>query len=142
MNIAISGTHFMGKSTLIEDFIKIHPNYKCELEPYYQLQDEGVMELSLEPSFSNVAMQLNFSIDQLNKLSAEKNIIFDRCPIDFIAYALCLAEQGGFDIYDTEVAEKFPDVTEALNTLDLIVFLPIDKDSSIEYTEENVIFRC
>ena len=40
MRIAVSGTHFIGKSTLIEDFIKRHPQYKCALEPYYQLQNE------------------------------------------------------------------------------------------------------
>lgn len=141
MKIAISGTHFIGKSTLIEDFIEAHPDYRFEPEPYYQLEEEGAMELSLEPSFSNLVTQLNFSIDQLNKLVNEKNVIFDRCPIDFIAYAMCLSEQGSFDIYDTEVAEKFPDVTEALNGLDLIVFLPMDKESPIEYTEENAIFR-
>ena len=50
MRIAVSGTHFTGKSTLIEDFIKKHPDYKCEIEPYYKLQDEKAMELSLEPS--------------------------------------------------------------------------------------------
>ncbi len=27
MRIAISGAHFMGKTTLIEDFIEKHPNY-------------------------------------------------------------------------------------------------------------------
>lgn len=26
MRIAVSGTHFIGKSTLIEDFIKQHPH--------------------------------------------------------------------------------------------------------------------
>jgi hypothetical protein len=141
MHRAISGTHFNGKSTLIEDFIKAHPNYQYEPEPYDQLQDEGAMELSLEPSFSNLVVQLNFSIGRLNKLANEKDIIFDRCPIDFIAYAMCLAEQGTFDIHDTEVAEKFSEVTEALNNIDLIVFLPIDKENPIEYTEENPIFR-
>jgi hypothetical protein len=40
MRIAVSGTHFIGKSTLIEDFITAHPDYTCEIEPYYKLQDE------------------------------------------------------------------------------------------------------
>lgn len=37
MRIAVSGTHFIGKSTLIEDFIEKYPNYKSEVEPYYKL---------------------------------------------------------------------------------------------------------
>lgn len=40
MCIAISGTHCVGKTTLIEDFIKIHPEYHNEVEPYYALQEE------------------------------------------------------------------------------------------------------
>lgn len=40
MRIAVSGTHFIGKSTLIEDFIKKYPSYRCEIEPYYKLQDK------------------------------------------------------------------------------------------------------
>lgn len=50
MRIAVSGTHFIGKTTLIEDFLKKHPGYRCEKEAYYKLQDEKEMELSLEPS--------------------------------------------------------------------------------------------
>lgn len=141
MRIAVSGTHFMGKSTLIEDFVEKHPAYKCEIEPYYKLQDEKMMELSLEPSLDSLTEQLDYSIGQINKLSNERNVIFDRCPVDFIAYAMCVIDQDSIDINDSEVSERFSEVKEALNNLDLIVFLPITKENSIEYTEENPGFR-
>lgn len=141
MRIAVSGTHFIGKSTLIEDFIKTHPNYKHEIEPYYKLQDEKMMELSVEPSLDSLLEQLDYSVNQINKLASERNVIFDRCPIDFIAYAMCVTDQDAIDINDSEVSERFPEVKEALNNLDLIVFLPITKENSIEYTEENPAYR-
>lgn len=141
MRIAVSGTHFIGKSTLIEDFIKVHPEYKYEIEPYYKLQDEKTMELSLVPSLDSLLEQLDYSIDQINKFANEKNIIFDRCPVDFIAYAMCITEQDYVDINDSEVSERFSNVKEALNNLDLIVFLPITNDNSIEYSEEDSAFR-
>ena len=141
MRIAVSGTHFMGKSTLIEDFIKKHPNYKCEIEPYYKLQDEKTMELSLEPSLDSLLEQLDYSIEQLNQHANEHHIIFDRCPIDFIAYAMCAPDHDSVDINDSEISERFPEVKEALNNLDLIVFLPITKENSIVYTEENPAYR-
>ncbi|MCC2645785.1 MAG: hypothetical protein K0R94_1563, partial [Burkholderiales bacterium] len=75
MRIAVSGTHFTGKSTLIEGFIKNHPDYKFEIEPYYKLQDEGVMELSLEPSLDSFKEQIDYSIHQLNEYANEPNII-------------------------------------------------------------------
>lgn len=141
MRIAVSGTHFMGKSTLIEDFIEKHPEYKTETEPYYKLQDEKTMELALEPSLDSLLEQLDYSIAQLNANAKTPNIIFDRCPIDFIAYAMCITDEESIDINDSEISERFPDVKAALNHLDLIVFLPIAKENAITYTEENPAYR-
>ncbi len=141
MRIAVSGTHFMGKTTLIEDFIKKHPNYKYEIEPYYKLQDEETKELSLEPSLDSLLEQLDYSIEQLNNNKNESTIIFDRCPIDFIAYSMCVLDQDSIDINDSEISERFTEVKDALNNLDLIVFLPITKEHPIEYTEENPAYR-
>jgi hypothetical protein len=141
MRIAVSGTHFMGKSTLIEDFIKRHPDYKQEVEPYDQLQEVKDMELSVEPSLDSMLEELDYSINQLNQCAKETTIIFDRCPVDFIAYAMCSIDQDSVDVNDSEIAERFDAVKEALNNLDLIVFLPITKDHLIEYTEENPAYR-
>jgi hypothetical protein len=141
MRIAVSGTHFMGKSTLTEDFIKQHPHYKLEIEPYYKLQDEKAMELALEPSLDSLLEELDYSIHQLHDSMNEKNIIFDRCPVDFLAYACCALAKDDLEIHDSEAAERFPDIKEALNTLDLIVFVPITKENKIEYLEENPAYR-
>jgi hypothetical protein len=141
IRIAVSGTHFMGKSTLIADFIKNHPDYKFEIEPYYKLQDEGVMELSLEPSLDSFKEQIDYSIRQLNEYANEPNIIFDRCPVDFIAYAMYIADQESIDINDSEISERFFDVKAALKNIDLIVFLPITEEHLIKYSEENPAYR-
>lgn len=139
MRIAISGTHYIGKSTLITDFLKLHPEYKAMIEPYYLLQEQTTIEMSLEPSLDSLLEQLNYSIGQL--MENEGNIIFDRCPVDYIAYAMALLDQEDIDINDSEVSDLFSDVKIALDTLDLIVFLPITKDHLIEYTEENAFYR-
>lgn len=141
MRIAVSGTHFIGKSTLIEDFIKTHPQYKCESEPYYKLQEEKQIEISLAPSLEFFLEQLEYNITQLNEEANAQNIIFDRCPVDFLAYAMCALDQDSIDIYDSEVSERFSDIKKALNHLDLIVFLPLTHKNSIDYTEENPAYR-
>lgn len=141
MRIAVSGTHFMGKSTLIRDFIKAHPEYRSEIEPYDQLQETNEMELALEPSLDSLLEEVDYSIAQINLCANEPNVIFDRCPVDFIAYAMCIADRDSIDISDSEIAERFPNIKEALNLLDLIVFLPITKEHPIEYTEENPMYR-
>ncbi|MCD6039994.1 MAG: hypothetical protein K0S27_1394 [Gammaproteobacteria bacterium] len=141
MRIAVSGTHFIGKTTLIEDFLKRHPNYRGEKEAYYKLQDEKSMELSMEPSLDSLLEQLDYSIKQLNETAKERNVIFDRCPIDFIAYSMIALEQDSLDINDSEISERFDEIKIALNTLDLILFLPLTKENPIEYTEENPAYR-
>ena len=141
MRIAVSGTHFIGKSTLIEDFIKKHPAYKVEFEPYYKLQNEKLMELALEPSLDSLVEQLDYSINQLNESAGEKDIIFDRCPLDFLAYAMCALAKDSLEINDSEISERFPEIKEALNHLDLIAFLPLTKENRIGYTEENPSYR-
>lgn len=141
MRIAVSGTHYMGKSTLIEDFIKTHPEYKHEVEPYDQLHEMKEMELAVEPSLDSLLEELDYSMKQINQYAKEPNIVFDRCPVDFIAYAMCGFEQDAVDINDSEIAERFDDVKEALNNLDLIVFLPMTKEHIIEYPEENPAYR-
>ena len=99
------------------------------------------MELSLEPSLDSLLEQLDYSIEQLNQTVNEKNVIFDRCPIDFIAYSMINLEQDSIDINDSEIGERFSEIKTALNTLDLILFLPITKENSIKYTEENPAYR-
>lgn len=141
MRIAVSGTHFTGKTTLIEDFLKKYPDYRCEKEAYYKLQDEKEMELSLEPSLESLLEQLDCSIDQLNQTANEKKVIFDRCPIDFIAYSMINLEKDSMDINESEISERFDEIKDALNTLDFILFLPLTKENPIEYTEENPAYR-
>ena len=141
MRIAVSGTHYMGKSTLIEDFIETHPEYRKEIEAYYRLQETKEMESSLEPSLESLIEQLDYSIEQLNECANEANVIFDRCPVDYLAYAMTLANQESFDINDSEIMERLSEIKEALNHLDIIVFLPITHEHCIDYTEENPVFR-
>jgi len=127
MRIAISGTHQIGKTTLSNDFIKTHPEYVIQQEPYHILQDEHGIEFSEQPTLECLITQLDYSIELLNKSSNVKNIIFDRCPVDFIAYAMYITDENFTDINDSAIAEKFPEIKDALENLDLIVFLPITK---------------
>ena len=81
MQIAVSGTHFIGKSTLIEDFIEKNSNYSYEMEPYYQLQNQGVEEFSEELTLECVLRQLDYSIELLNSKKSLDNI---RACLQFI----------------------------------------------------------
>ena len=142
MRISISGTHFIGKSTFIDDFLKIHPDYIHEIEPYYQLQEEQNIEFSEDPTLEFLLEQLDYSITRLNDFSNQPNVIFDRCPIDFVAYSMYIMKQMGIDLNDSVVSERFPDIKEALENLDLIVFFPIIQEHEVDYiAQEDRAYR-
>jgi hypothetical protein len=135
MRIAISGTHCVGKTTLIDDFLKIHPEYVYEEEPYYQLQEEHGIEFSVDPNLEEIIEQLNFNIERLDAYEDRRNVIFERCPLDFVAYSIYLAHQEEMDFKDTTVFHMFPEIKEALENLDLIVFLPMTREYPIHCPE-------
>lgn len=114
MRIAVSGTHFSGKSTLVEELSSVLPGYLTVEEPYYLLMEEG-HELDFE-------LQLERSIELLS--GGEPEVIFDRCPIDMLGYLLVLDE--GFHI-----ERWLRRVQAAIDTLDLIVFLPVEERDRI-----------
>jgi len=131
----------MGKTTLINDLTNKYQDYNSEDEAYYNLLNEKDHETTQEPTLENLIEQLDFSIKKINKYDDSENIIFDRCPIDFISYAMINAAEEQIDLNEYEIAERFPEIIETMQTLDLVIFLPITKDNKIVYTEENPTYR-
>jgi predicted ATPase len=118
MRIAISGTHFSGKSTLIATLLKQFPNFTLIEEPYILLEEQGY-EFSNPPSLEDFERQLEFSVKSI--VESCNNTFFDRCPLDFLAYALALGE--------VDIDSWIQKIDRAIQLLDFIVFLPIvDRD--------------
>ncbi|HEX2579393.1 MAG TPA: ATP-binding protein [Rhabdochlamydiaceae bacterium] len=115
MRIAISGTHFSGKSTLIATLLKQFPNFTSVEEPYILLEEQGY-EFSNPPSIEDFEQQLEFSVRSI--MESRNNTLFDRCPLDCLAYALALGE--------VDVNSWIQKMDSAIQLLDLIVFLPIE----------------
>ncbi len=142
MRIAISGTHCMGKTTFIQDFLKNYPEYIYEEEPYYRLQENHDIEFSVEPTIDGFIEQLEYSRERLDFHAAQENVIFERCPIDFVAYSMYLSYQEGMNLEDTHIFEMIPEIKEVLENLDLIVFLPMTREHPIIFPEsEDGIYR-
>jgi predicted ATPase len=134
MRIAVSGTHFSGKSTLVEELSRLLPNYLTVEEPYHLLVDEG-HELSDPPSIEDFELQLKRSIEILEE--DEPDVLFDRCPVDLLAYLLTHEESDAFDL-----KRWLPRVRAAVETLDLMVFLPLERRDRIPLpTSEDAEFR-
>lgn len=125
MRIAFSGTHFSGKSSLIEALLKEMPGYECFEEPYWILAELG-RHFAHPPSIDEFEDQLECSINLIKESSDEA--LFDRSPIDFLAYALAVAEQNSEE-FNSEKWES--QIAEILPSLDLIIYLPVENPDRI-----------
>ena len=97
MRIAVSGSHRTGKSTLIAELAALLPGYSTVDEPYWLLEDDG-HEFSHPPSIEDYEAQLARSIGELE--DAGDDVLFDRCPLDLLAYIAVHDDNGSFDIRD------------------------------------------
>jgi hypothetical protein len=126
MRIAVSGTHCCGKTTLIDEFLLGHPDFVFEPEPYAVLHEDYGESFAAEPAADDFLRQLEFNIDRLRLHKPGERVIYERSPIDFLAYMLALDELGR-DPGARDSAEKsVAVVVDAIELLDLVVFLPID----------------
>src|SRR6185369_13721173 len=94
MRVAVSGTHGVGKSTLIDEFLRRHPEFVHEPEPYTVMVEDLGEEFSAEPSVEDFLRQLKFNIDRIRQHAPGENVIYERCPVDFLAYIHALDPQS------------------------------------------------
>lgn len=123
MRIAISGSHRTGKTTLLASLSELLPSYATVDEPYHSMEEDG-HEFSHPPTLEDFEAQLERSIRDLE--DERSNVLFDRCPLDFLGY---IAAQEDADSFDAD--EWLPEIHAAVDTLDLIAFVPIESRDRI-----------
>lgn len=131
MRIAVSGAACQGKSTLIQDFLKNWPVYKRSKESYRDLLTKENLKINKEVNQEGQWKILNSLIDDLQSTAKTDKIIFDRCPLDNLAYSMWSFDKQATDI-DKEFIDKcIPLVAESMKHLDIIFFIPITKFSPV-----------
>ncbi|MCG3121372.1 MAG: hypothetical protein ALAOOOJD_04437 [bacterium] len=125
MRLAISGTHAIGKSTLAEDFVEKHPEFVLESEPYYVLQEQFGINFAEEPRQDDFITQLEYSLERTNAYEKKDNVIFDRCPIDYIAYLMYVSKRDFGNTALEPWRDLLRQVAKSIERLELIAFLPI-----------------
>lgn len=119
MRVAFSGAQRVGKSTLIERLGASLPDHDRVDEPYLLLEEEGHL-FSHPPSPEDFVAQVERSLAEVD--AAGPDVLFDRCPLDFLAYLLAEGE-----VVDDLLARA----TGAMARLDLVVFVPIESPDRI-----------
>lgn len=144
MRIVVSGTHASGKSTLIADFARRHPEYAVFADPF-----ELIDESDDRPAAAMFAMQLRLAADRLIEAGSGEKIIAGRGPLDFLAYLLTLDELGRTALDRSTLSSAADRTRRALATVDHLVVLPLtaahpinvgdDEDAALRETMNDVL---
>ncbi|MEB3332209.1 MAG: AAA family ATPase [Synechococcaceae cyanobacterium] len=139
MRIAISGTHSLGKSTMVWDWVHRHPRYTREEEPYRALCDWYSLEFRQASTRLHNGLQLLYNVSRVNRYhSSGADVIFDRAPVDYIAYSQYTANHGTTDISDAFVESLVATVRDSLAQLDLLVFVPITDLAPVAMEDDGI----
>ena len=140
MRIAISGSHSLGKSTLVWDWIKRHPQYTREEEPFRALDGEMYdIRFRQESNRLHNGIQMYYNASRVNLYSSINDcVIFDRAPIDYIAYSQYTADNQTTDIDNAFVEAMVPRVRETLQRLDLVVFVPMTDRWPVDMEDDGI----
>ncbi len=133
MRIAVCGTHATGKSTLIAELADVLLGHVVVPEPYEILEERGYA-FAHPPTLDDYMVQLRQSLFSLRRRSP--NLIFERSPLDLVAYILASPDADGFDME----AWRAP-ITRATSILDLIITLHPDSAYDPGLPADEATFR-
>jgi hypothetical protein len=141
MRIAVSGSHSLGKSTLVDDWVARYPEFTREEEPYRALGLYGPYQILFRDESTRLhnGIQLYYSLSRVHRYAAQTDdVIFDRAPVDYLAYSQYTADAGSTDIDDAFVMSMVQPVIESLDRLDIIAFVPKSDEWPVEMEADGI----
>lgn len=132
MRIAVTGTHGIGKTTLVEDLVEADPELEAVPEPFLVFQSDAAFVDG--PNTDDFEEQLNQSCDLILESTTERSLVFDRCPIDFLAYLDVVSKAQGFEW--TPSGRQLARIDRTMEALDLVIFVSLQDDDEIVGTIE------
>ena len=141
MRIAVSGSHSLGKSTIVNDWMAQHPGFLREEEHYRALGLYGPYEILFRDASTKLhnGIQLFYNISRIHRYgNFADDVIFDRAPVDYLAYSQYTANQGSTDIDDAFVESMVPAVRESLDHLDILAFVPRSEDWPVAMEDDGI----
>ena len=126
MRIAVAGSHATGKSTLVSALAARRPSRLTIDEAFTDLFPRGAGSAGL--SVDTFEPQLVRSLELMHRYD-QSDAIFDRSPVDYLAYLRILEPSW-------DVGTWFPRVREALASIDLTVYVPIESPDRIPVSAE------
>lgn len=144
MRISFSGSGNTGKSTLMKAFLQRWSMYKTPVKTYRDVIKENNLKHSSATTEETQLLILDHMTQTLQAHKDEKYIIYDRNPLDNLAYSLHAAEK---DLISEDVLGVTVDIVRrSLKNLDIIFWIKYDpsikivsdqlRDTNLNYIQE------
>jgi hypothetical protein len=124
MRVSVTGAANTGKTTLVEAFLKKWPMYSTTQKTYRDYLVENNLEHSSNTSEETQLGILDWMMKEHEKYGPKSKVIFDRNPLDNLAYTLQANAAG--TISDEVTAASISLVRESLKNLDIIFWIKSD----------------
>jgi predicted ATPase len=121
MRISISGCAGSGKSTLLKAFLNRWPMYSTPSKTYRDVIKENNLSHSSNTNDETQLLILNWMMEEQTKYPKDSKVVYDRCPLDNLAYTLQGNALG--NITDETTAATISFVKESMKDLDIIFWL-------------------
>jgi hypothetical protein len=139
--VAVSGSHSVGKSTLIAGFLSRHPEYAHEPEAFEVLADDIELTESGGPTPDGLLLLLNYTLAAVESRAGQARVVFERCPVDYLAYAEASARVWQPDESQEFLRAQEPIVRASMRHFDLVAYLPLPAAGPAPRRGENKAFR-
>jgi predicted ATPase len=134
MRIAFSGTANVGKTTLLKSFLNKWPMYNTPSKTYREVITENNLSHSSNTSDETQLLILNWMMEEQLKYPKNSKVIYDRCPMDNLAYTLHGNAIG--KVSDEAAAATISFVKESMRNLDIIFW--IKHNPAIKIVNDNL----
>tara|TARA_R110002020_G_scaffold201949_4_gene404899 strand:- start:14328 stop:15080 length:753 start_codon:yes stop_codon:yes gene_type:complete len=129
MRIAFSGTAHSGKSTLLNSFLYTWKNFESPKKTYRDLLKEESLTHSSKTTSKTQERILDFMLDQLQEYDKDSKVVYDRCPLDNIAYTMWCHDKNKKGFSKTFVSKQIQLMRESMRFLDIIFLCRYNEQS-------------
>jgi hypothetical protein len=132
--IGVMGTQCIGKTTLIDDMILQWPQLSRPEKSYRNLIKEKKLPVNKNGTKESQEAILNFLVDEAMGNYGKKKMIFDRTPLDNLAYSLWLYDKQTSDIDEAFIDKTVSIVRNAMKFYSVLFYIPLCKENDVLLT--------
>ena len=132
MRVAFSGTGNSGKTTLLRSFLYTWTGYTTPEKTYREVLQEKELPHSSELTTETQESILNFMVDDVQQASKDDKVVYDRCPLDAIAYSMWAHDKKVEGFTKEFVTKQINLMRESMRSIDIIFLCRFDSNQAIQ----------